>query len=147
MAQAGGNGGDSKLNTELNLVPFIDLLSSLVLFLLLTVVWVQVAAIQVGVDTKGKSAVSETVQSKLLVQVSKDGVYRLTWPGSLKGFTLPGSVRQLADLEPLMKNLVKAAKIPPAAVSGDDSVEYGKVVQALDSLKSLGIDLVTLSTD
>lgn len=52
-----GKAGSRKrdLNAELNLVPFIDLLSMCICFLLITAVWVQTGAIQVK-QTHGTSA-------------------------------------------------------------------------------------------
>ena len=43
---SGGKGRD--VNTELNLVPVIDLMSVLITFLLITAVWTQVSMIQLG---------------------------------------------------------------------------------------------------
>ncbi len=43
---SGGKGRD--INTELNLVPVIDLMSVLITFLLITAVWTQVSMIQLG---------------------------------------------------------------------------------------------------
>mgnify|MGYP001592831703 CR=1 FL=1 len=140
-----GSGGN-KLDTDLNLVPFIDLLSTLVLFLLLTTVWVQVAAIQVTVDSKGKSKVSETEQSKLLVKVTSGG-FQLTWPAALAQKSLPVSTKKIDDLKPLIATLLKGGANIPASVSGDDGVEYGQVITALDALKEAGLTLVALSTE
>src|SRR5690242_13219282 len=55
MGAAIGAGGNSKhdVNVELNIVPFIDLMSCLTAFLLVTAVWVQIA--QLGLKPKGKS--------------------------------------------------------------------------------------------
>ena len=41
----GGGGGKRNVNVELNLVPFIDLLSTLICFLLITAVWSQISVI------------------------------------------------------------------------------------------------------
>ena len=46
-APGGRSTGKKKLNTELNLVPFIDLLTCLICFLLMTAVWVQLGKISV----------------------------------------------------------------------------------------------------
>ena len=48
-------GGDDKksVNVELNIVPFIDLMSCLTAFLLVTAVWVNIA--QINIAPKGKS--------------------------------------------------------------------------------------------
>lgn len=46
MAGGGGGGGDKKsANADINLVPYIDLLSTLICFLLITAVWQQVSVI------------------------------------------------------------------------------------------------------
>ncbi len=46
MAGGGGGGGDKRSsNAEINLVPYIDLLSTLICFLLITAVWQQVSVI------------------------------------------------------------------------------------------------------
>lgn len=49
-------GGDDKKNisVELNLVPFIDLMSVCIIFLLITAVWTQVSMIQIGSSVYGK---------------------------------------------------------------------------------------------
>jgi biopolymer transport protein TolR len=41
-----GHGGKRSLDAELNLVPFIDLLCSLISFLLMTAVWMQVSSLE-----------------------------------------------------------------------------------------------------
>jgi len=43
-----GNSGGREMNVELNLVPFIDLMSVCIIFLLITAVWSQVSMIQIG---------------------------------------------------------------------------------------------------
>jgi biopolymer transport protein TolR len=46
MAGGGGGGGDKRsANAEINLVPYIDLLSTLICFLLITAVWQQISVI------------------------------------------------------------------------------------------------------
>jgi biopolymer transport protein TolR len=52
-AAVGTGGGKRDVNVDLNIVPFIDLMSCLTAFLLVTAVWVQIA--QLGLKPKGKS--------------------------------------------------------------------------------------------
>ena len=47
MASIGDGGGKRGLNPEVNLVPFIDLLSVCICFLLVSAVWLQVGSVQV----------------------------------------------------------------------------------------------------
>ena len=137
------------LNVELNLVPFIDLLSSLVLFLLVTAVWLQVSTIPASVDSKGKSITAQINQPKLLVHLNTNG-YHLTWP---TGFaSQPGGINKTKNgydaerLSALLVKLSKTSKLPMAAVSADDGVEYGAVVEAVDAIKITG-QAVALSTN
>src|SRR5512140_888457 len=52
-AAIGAGDGKKSLNVELNIVPFIDLMSCLTAFLLVTAVWVNIA--QINIQPKGKT--------------------------------------------------------------------------------------------
>jgi len=149
-----GNGGD-KLNIELNLVPFIDLLSALVLFLLLSAVWVQISAIPTNVDMKGATpVVQNTLPSQLLgIHLTPTGI-EITWPESLpQNLSLPLKIGKTAGafdqagLQAALETAAKAAKIPLTAVSSDDGVEYGDVVKAIDTAKAAGLETVGLTAN
>ena len=49
-----GQGSGRNKNVDLNLVPFIDLMSVLITFLLITAVWTQVSMIQLGASFYSK---------------------------------------------------------------------------------------------
>lgn len=53
MGASLGTGDKKSVNVELNIVPFIDLMSCLTAFLLVTAVWVNIA--QINIQPKGKS--------------------------------------------------------------------------------------------
>jgi biopolymer transport protein ExbD len=53
MGAAVGTGDKKSVNVELNIVPFIDLMSCLTAFLLATAVWVNIA--QINIAPKGKN--------------------------------------------------------------------------------------------
>lgn len=151
MASVGGDGGD-KLNVELNLVPFIDLLSTLVLFLLVTTVWLQVAAIPAAVKSKGQASVATPTPSTVDIHVTANG-YQLSWPAALakKGFVsaIPRKGK-IYDVERLQKALTMASAtkaLSGATVSSDDGVPYGRVIEAVDAAKGGGGLSVGLSTN
>lgn len=150
MAGVSTGQGANKLDTELNLVPFIDLLSSLVLFLLLTAVWLQVSAIEASVASKGKSSVSVVEQKKLLVHLLPSG-YKLDWPsgGPAPIAFLPKARGEYdyARLGTLLKKSYGGKKGPLVAVSADDQIEYGLVIEAIDSIRSATGQAVALSTN
>ena len=51
----GGKGGKKSVNADLNLVPYIDLLTCMVSFLLITAVWSQLARLEV--DQRGEGTI------------------------------------------------------------------------------------------
>jgi biopolymer transport protein ExbD len=59
MGASLGTGDKKSVNVELNIVPFIDLMSCLTAFLLVTAVWVNIA--QINIQPKGKSRDMATV--------------------------------------------------------------------------------------
>jgi biopolymer transport protein ExbD len=60
MAAALGTGDKKSVNVDLNIVPFIDLMSCLTAFLLVTAVWVNIA--QINIQPKGKTRDQAQVQ-------------------------------------------------------------------------------------
>ena len=60
MAASIGTGDKKSVNVELNIVPFIDLMSCLTVFLLAAAVWVNIA--QINIEPKGKSRDQAQVQ-------------------------------------------------------------------------------------
>lgn len=152
MGGVSSNSNDG-LNVELNLVPFIDLLSSLVLFLLITAVWVQISAIPTGIDSKGATPVVTSTSNLLTIHLDDKGA-TLLWPASMKDTSqLPSLIAKTAkgyDLDRLgavMADVSKNPNKPTAAVSAEDVVDYGDVVQAIDTVKSNGFETVALSTN
>ncbi|HWU89333.1 MAG TPA: biopolymer transporter ExbD [Kofleriaceae bacterium] len=76
MGAAVGTDSKGSVNVELNIVPFIDLMSCLTAFLLVTAVWVNIA--QINIQPKGKTRDTsnvqednETVTLSVLVQADK----------------------------------------------------------------------------
>src|SRR5215831_19386290 len=75
-AAVGTDGGGKSVNVELNIVPFIDLMSCLTAFLLVTAVWINIA--QINIQPKGKNRDTTQVQQddehvtlSVLVQADK----------------------------------------------------------------------------
>src|SRR4051794_30947040 len=60
MAASIGTGDKKSVNVDLNIVPFIDLMSCLTAFLLVTAVWVNIA--EINIQPKGKSRDQVQVQ-------------------------------------------------------------------------------------
>jgi biopolymer transport protein ExbD len=61
-ASVGTGGGKGDVNVELNIVPFIDLMSCLTAFLLVTAVWVNIEAL--NIKPKGKSRDPQQIRNE-----------------------------------------------------------------------------------
>src|SRR4051812_17335134 len=71
----GGKGGRKALSADLNLVPYIDLLTCMVAFLLITAVWTQLA--RLSAQQKGQGQAGEETppekQEKIVIVVNQEG--------------------------------------------------------------------------
>src|SRR4051794_29040465 len=80
MASVGGGGGHSgrrrSLDAEINLVPFIDLLSMCICFLLMTAVWIQIGALPVK-QSRGTDAAPSATPFDLDVKLGVRGTVTL----------------------------------------------------------------------
>lgn len=153
MAGVSHNQSGDSLNTELNLVPFIDLLSSLILFLLVTAVWLQVGTITVSADSKGKAVKEQAPKPTLFVHLGPDGYnLRLENVGA-NGAKVPALVPKVNgefDFEKLIAELKQSlgTQLPEtAAISSDDNISYKNVIHAVDAMKQVGFPSVALGLD
>lgn len=149
MAQVSQEGGGSRLSTDLNLVPFIDLLSTLVLFLLVTAVWLQVSVVPAATQKpeQGQVANAPPVTEYVRIRLTPQGLL-LRWPESLqmaeKEMSLPYN---FAELSQQLKDALKKSPSLKASVAADDTVEYAKVISAIDNVRGSGFDSVAISPD
>ena len=134
-----GKGGKKPLDAELNLVPFIDLLSCCISFLLITAVWTQIAGLQVassGGPPEQQQKQESTIDVKLLI--TEKG-YSLSMAGASieipklngKDGTPAFDRKLLADkLRTLKASLPEQSAI---TVQPEDSVVYDDLVNTVDT--------------
>lgn len=149
--EEGGKGGRTR-NIELNLVPFIDLMSVLITFLLITAVWSQVSMIQIGSSIYGKR--SDTTPSTpppladvvLKVDV-KDMGYVLTVGKQV--ISLP-MVSGAFDDAGLIAQLQRVKQLYPdktdAVLSVADKVPYEQLIKAMDDILMAGFPSIGVAT-
>src|SRR6266540_4281564 len=71
--ESGNKGGKKPLDADLNLVPYIDLLTCMVAFLLITAVWTQLARLEVMQKGQGGETEGKPPETKIAVVVHADG--------------------------------------------------------------------------
>ena len=133
-----GKKGKKALDANLNLVPFIDLLSCCIAFLLITAVWTQIAGLQVassGGPPDPDKKQEQTIDVKLLLTESG---YSLTMAGS--AIPIPKIAKdgaQTFDLKTLGEKLkTLKASLPEQSsitVQPEDAVAYDDLVNTVDT--------------
>lgn len=149
ISVGGGHGGKKSVDSEIPLVPFIDLLLCCVMFLLVTAVWNQLARLNANQQQPGQSAPNEPPPEehiKVILQVQANGFTiastagdRIEIPKSGDAYDMEGLREKLQErkrLEPNRKDLV---------VAPDDGVHYEDVVASMDIVVGEGFPDMSLS--
>ena len=152
MAQIDDNSGGRETTIELNLVPFIDLMSVCIIFLLITAVWTQVSMIQIGssihapVDPVDSPPPPEKQQDDIKVNVNKAG-YTVT-VGS-RVVSIPKKAGDWDDdgLVQYMKQIKeKYQKQDRAMIALLDDLTYENLIRGMDSMMQGGFPEISIST-
>lgn len=144
--------GKKALNQELNLVPFIDLLSTLVLFLLVTVVWLKVSTIPVAVNGKASDTAASTpnpgVPKRLDIHLTTGSIHLRSHSPEIEVPPTIANQNGMPDFAELRKILAPLSnRLETAAVSAEDGVAYGKVITTIDVAKASGLASVGLTPE
>ena len=139
-----GKGGKKPLDAQINLVPFIDLLSCCISFLLITAVWTQLA--RMDVQQKGQGAAGATDekppenQVNLTLFVNKDGyIFSKSTGESTNIDCKTMGVNGICDEYDYVKldEILKKAKTDypeknDLAIKSDDVVIYDRIIHTID---------------
>jgi biopolymer transport protein TolR len=131
----GGKSGKKSVNADLNLVPYIDLLTCMVSFLLITAVWTQLARLEV--QQKAQSAAGETapseIKTKIIVNVDSEG-YNVVENETSKRIPKQGEAYNVVDLSVELKRLKEAhPDTNDLQVASEDSIKFDTIVQTMDA--------------
>jgi biopolymer transport protein TolR len=136
-----GKGGKKPLDASLNLVPFIDLLSCCISFLLITAVWTQLA--RMDVSQKGQGAAGAESEKppeptvNLTLFINKDGYTFAKSTGESTDIPKKGEEYDYAKLADTLKDAKTAYPDKnDIAVKSDDDVVYNNIVRTMDVVLS-----------
>lgn len=140
-----GSGSKKELNFDLNLMPIIDILTVCICFLLMTVVWLDVASLK-STQALGASGPEQAPKKATLWVRSYDqNVIELELVGSAK---LNGKTRIAAkgsdtDWDQLNLKLLKIKKALPdlqtSIVVPHANLEYEKLIHVMEGIRKSGI--------
>lgn len=145
MRKKVGLGSKKELNAELNLTPFIDLLSTCVCFLLITAVWIEIGSVEIK-QSHGTSAVESkkvTYDLDLVYKSATEMNLNLKKNGKrVESLNVLGSdeIGFQVSLDDLLKNKIINYKnsivdIATATITPRSNVNYGSLIQTLDTLR------------
>lgn len=152
MAHIEASSGGRKTSLEVNLVPFIDLMSVLITFLLLTAIWTQVSMIQIGSSIYGKKSENQQTEHPpdvdvvLKLDIRPNG-YLLTM--GKQAITIPLSAGQYDD-PALLAQLEKAKQLYPNKIDGaiamTDELPYERLIRGMDVYLKAGFPSISVLT-
>lgn len=125
------NGGD--LNSEINMIPLIDVM---LVLLIVFIVTIPVIKHSISVSLPKATMDADKTEEPVKIVVASDGTY--FWNNE---------VVDLQELEARLEDISSKSDIPGVQVLGDRSVSYEKVVQLLALVSRSGIQSVGLVTE
>ena len=133
--ESGGKGGKKSVNADLNLVPYIDLLTCMVAFLLITAVWSQLARLeahQKGQGQAGEDTPPEKV-FKLVVLVNDSG-FNLVADQDQQPIPKKGDTYDFQKLGDELKKIKDThADKTDIQVASDDTIHFETLVKTMDT--------------
>lgn len=134
----GGKGRGRKVNAELNLVPFIDLLSVCIVFLIATAVWVELSSLPVDQALSDPNQPPQPPPDPpppppLTVHVKADGIWIGRKVEEGQNFGVVGESYDWTKIETAIetdrRNYPDEEQV---VIVTDDGVEYQHMIHALD---------------
>lgn len=145
MRKKTGLGQKKELDAQLNLTPFIDLLSTCVCFLLITAVWIEIGTVEVKQShgTAAEQEKKETFDLDLVFKTSQEMTLNLKKNGKrVKSMQVKAESQEeaLAQLnEAIVSKILnfknKTVEIATATVTPRSTVDYGNLISAMDVLR------------
>ena len=126
--------------SEINVVPYIDVMLVLLIIFMITAPIVQ-QGVEVELPKLSANSLPPEQQEPVILTVSKTGEYYLNVGDNLKKPVTDDVVIKRVTL------VLKQKPQTPVLVRGDKNVDYGAVTTAMVLLQSAGVEKVGLMTD
>ena len=131
----GGKGGKKSVNADLNLVPYIDLLTCMVAFLLITAVWSQLARLNVHQKGQGQAGEDTPPEKvfKLIVLVNGEG-FNLVADQDQQPIPKKGEAYDFEKLADELKKIKDShADKTDIQVASEDTIKFETLVRTMDA--------------
>lgn len=149
-AEPTGKGGKKSLDATINLVPYIDMLMTIMTFLMMTAVWTQIAMLEVQNASGGAEAQPEEVDpnkpkpvmilaGKEILSVTEEGSESRTFPATSDGFDFNGVNIELKRLKDARQDREEVK------IQSEDGVRYEHITKLIDLATGNNMKQITLT--
>jgi len=128
----GGKGG---VKSDINVTPLVDVMLVLLIIMMIVAPLLQ-QGVSVKLPTATNTAEKPETQGQTVVAITADKRY----------FVNAVQVQQ-ADMGKRINDLLEKAKEKVVIIKADEDVEYGAVMEAMDTLRAAGIEDMGLITE
>ena len=122
---------------EINLIPFIDVLLVVLIFLMLSTTYSKFTEMQLTLPVADTDA-QRDYPKEVLVTVTSDGDYAVN--------KVPVSERSLESLAAAMLKEAKAGKESVVVISADASAKHQAVITVMEAARRSGLTQITFAT-
>lgn len=127
----------SREEPEINLIPFIDVLLVVLIFLMLSTTYSKFTELQLTLPVADAEALRDFPKD-VLVTVTSDGAYAVN--------AAPVAGRSVTDVTAAIKAGAKAGKESVVIISADASAKHQAVVTVMEAARRSGLTQVTFAT-
>jgi biopolymer transport protein TolR len=151
-----GSGRRKSLDAEINLVPFIDLLSMCICFLLMTAIWVELSSIPIKqiLGTEAAASTGKSLDLQIRVQQDKSLAVQLEKNGQVVQKMVLNAGKYDLTLASLSNYVSQVMQNIPANADGSapditarvipSYLNYAEMIQVLDVVRGYGISRLAI---
>lgn len=133
-------GTKKKLVSEINVVPYIDVMLVLLIVFMVTAPLLM-QGVQVDLPNAPSAPMEDTDEEPLIVSVRADGTYYLNLGSDEK------EARPLTEIKDTVGKVLRQKPETPVLVWGDTDAKYGLIVNVMTELQQAGAPSVGLVTE
>ncbi len=126
-----------KEEPEINLIPFIDVLLVVLIFLMLSTTYSKFTELQLKLPVADADA-QRDYPKEVIVAVTSDGAY------SIKGAPVPG--RSVDAIALALADAAKAGKDSVVVISADAAAPHQSVIRVMEAARRAGLVQITFAT-
>jgi len=132
---SGGKGGRKSVDANVNMVPMIDLLISVIAFLLMTAVWVQSGSLQ-AVQPRGAPSPDtqpETQPDQLKIIINPNALQVFLTAADRRDISSPDRSRRMEELRTVLRQRFEANRSQREVwLQPDSEVPYNDIISVMD---------------